>query len=370
MLELRKDDFDSFFDAPYHAYRGDTQFVQPMRAELRRMLDPKANPLFRGGAPHELWTAVRDRVPVGRLVCHVHPASNAKFGWRRAYYGFFECTDDLAVARALMERAQDFARAQGCDTLIGDFSLTAMQQIGVVTGGFERRAYVDQRWNPAHLPGLLTALDFTMTFPMRTFEVDLARVPLDALEREFVAPARADASLRWTTVDRKRLPEHLEEIRQVLNDSFAENPMFVPLTADEMRFQSDGLSLVIDPAITQLVHDAEGPAAVMVCIPDLNPFLRATRSRYSLRTLGALWRLRTRRDRAVVIFGGVARRHQGRRIAGAVIAIVARALLDRGYRTLGVTWISDENQASLAQMRRLGAREMHRCALFTRAVAP
>lgn len=370
MLELREGDFGAFFEAPYHAYPGETRFVQPMRADLRRMLDARANPLFASGAPRELWTAIVDGVPKGRLVCHLHPASDARHGWRRAYFGFFECVDDRDVAAALLAKAEQFARAHGRDTLIGDFSLTAMQQIGIVVGGFEHGAYVDQRWNPPHLPRLLESLGFTATFPMRTFEVELAKVPLDALDRDFVVPARADASLRFGTVTRAELPAHLEAIRTVLNDSFEHNPMFVGLTAEEMRFQSDGLSHVIDPSITQLVHDAQGPAAVLVCIPDLNPFFRETRSRYSWRTPLAFWRLRSRRERAVVIFGGVAQRHQGKRLAGALIAIVARALIARGYRQLGVTWISDENHASLAQMRRLGARELHRCALFSRAVAP
>lgn len=368
MLEFRRNDFASFFDAPYNAYPGDARFVQPMRGDLERLLDDKKNPLFVTGASRELWTALVDGVPVGRLVCHLHPASNRKFGWRRAYFGLFECTDDQNVANGLLTRAGEFAFTQRCDTLIGNFTLTAMQQIGVVTGGFDEAPYVDQQWNPAHLPRLLAAAGFAEVFPMRTFEVDLAKVPLDTLEAQFVAPARADPAFRWSAVRAADLPAQLEDIRTVLNDSFANNPMFVPLTAEEMRFQSDGLSHVIDPAITQLVYDADGPAAVMVCIPDLNPFFRATRSRISWRTLGAFWRLKTRRDRAIVIFGGVTQRHQGKKLAGAVIAVVARALITRGYRTMGVTWISDDNHASLAQMRRLGAREMHRSALFSRPV--
>ncbi len=368
VLEFRRDDPTAFFEAPYGAYGDDPRFVQPLRGDLMRLVDARKNPLFAQGAPRELWTAHRDGVAIGRIICHVHPASNARHGWRRAYFGMFDAPDDLTVAAGLLHRSESFARAQGCDTLMGNFNLTAMQMIGVVTEGFEHGAYADQVWNPAHIPRLLTANGYKATFGMRTFEVELARVPLEELEAHFVHTMEPEFT--WRSLSKRTLPRQLEEIRAILNDSFDRNPMFVPLTPEEMQFQTDGLSHVIDPAITRLVHDASGPAGVMVCIPDLNPFFRATRSRLGWRTLPAFWRLKTRRDRAVVVFGGVVQRHQGRKIAGAIITVVARALRERGYRTLGVTWISDDNKASLAQMRRLRATPMHRTMLFQKTITP
>jgi hypothetical protein len=143
--------------------------------------------------------------------------------------------------------------------------------------------------------------------------------------------------------------------------------MFVPLTPEEMRFQAQDLSHVLDPRITALVHDRQGPVGVVLCIPDLNPMLRAMSSRVGL---SAPWhylqfRLRRRR-RAVIVFYSVAARMQGRGLNGAMLHRVTTALKAARYTTLGITWIADVNGSSLRQVERLGATTLHRLHLFTR----
>ena len=49
----------------------------------------------------------------------------------------------------------------------------------------------------------------------------------------------------------------IEILRELLNDSFFENPYFVPITGDEFRFQIGPFKRVMDPAIS-LVAEMDG----------------------------------------------------------------------------------------------------------------
>jgi hypothetical protein len=205
---------------------------------------------------------------------------------------------------------------------------------------------------------------------MSTFELDLeAFDPASLLAGASIAWP-ADPALHWAELRTRDFDRVLEQVRVVLNDGFARNPMFVPLTPEEMRFQAKDLSHVLDPRITALVHDALGPVGVVLCIPDLNPMLRGMGSRLSF---AAPWHfLKFRhlpRRRAVIIFYSVAERMQGRGLNGAMLHRVTAALKAAGYRTLGLTWIADVNGASLRQVERLGARQLHRLHLFSKVVA-
>ena len=104
-------------------------------------------------------------------------------------------------------------------------------------------------------------------------------------------------------------------------------------------------------------------------IPDLNPFLRATRSRLRVTTPWHYLRFRTTRTRAVIIFYSVAARAQGRGLNAAMLHRVTTALKAAGYTHLGITWIADVNQASLRQVQKMGARPLHRLHLFRKALA-
>ena len=338
--------------------------MSPLASDLRRILDPAKNPLFLRAGAGRFYTAHRAGDVIGRIVAHVHHASNARHGLARSYFGFFDCADDVEAARSLLGAAEDFGRAQGCSEIAGNFNLTAMQQIGVATAGFDNAPYTDQVYNPPHLPALLAACGYAPTFPMRTAELDLLRFDPETLLGEKQRAVLADRSLRWETLRRRDVPRLLRDVRRVLNDGFDRNPMFVPLSDGEFLFQAADMMWIVDPRISALVHGAEGPAGVVVCIPDLNPLLRATGSRLTPLTPLHYLRFRWRRRRAVIIFYSVARARHGQGLNGAMLYRVTRALKDAGYATLGITWIADENAASWRQVEKLGARELHRLHLF------
>ena len=368
-IHLRDDDVNAFFRVPFEVYPKDSLYVSPLRSDLTRALDRAKNPLFGdvGAGIRRVITAHRGGRTVGRIVAHVHGASNRLHGERRGSFGYFDCADDLEVARLLLGEAERFALGNGCDTLTGNFNLTAMQQMGVVTSGFDAVPYSDMHYNPPHIPRLLAACGFTPTFPATTFELDLRRFDPATLLRGPAAERLDDDALDWAELRTRDFDRVLEQVRIVLNDGFARNPMFVPLSTEEMRFQAKDLSHVLDSRITSLVQDREGPVGVVLAIPDLNPMLRAMRSRLTLATLWHLVRFRFgSRRRAVIVFYSVGERMQGRGLNGAMLHRVTSALKSAGYTSLGITWIADVNGASLRQVERLGARRLHRLHLFTK----
>jgi hypothetical protein len=362
-IELRQGDVAAFFDAPFNAYDPGDGYVSPLRSDIVRMLDPAKNPLWTAGNPFAFWTAHRAGRPIGRIIAHVHRQSNARHGTARCQFGFFDCADDAAAARILLDAAADFARAQGQSELVGNFNLTAMQQAGVMTGGFGAQAYTDMVVNPPHVARLLEENGFARFFPMQTFELDLGT------QTEFAArqldPA---AGFHFAPIAKSSFAARMEEARLVLNDGFAANPMFVPLTAEEFRFQAGEMMSILDPRLSSVLMQGERPVGTIICIPDLNGFLAATRSRIGFATPFQYLRYRLRRRRAVIIFYSVASDMHGQGLMGAMLARTVTALQNAGYERLGITWIADGNAASLRQMARLGAKPLQQLHLFRKAM--
>jgi GNAT superfamily N-acetyltransferase len=369
MLELREGDLETFFRVPFLAYGAESLYVSPFRSDLARFLDPAANPLFRHFGARRFFTALRDGRPVGRIVAHVHRPSNVRFGLARSYFGYFDCADDIEAARLLLAQAESFGRAEGATELAGNFNLTAMQQMGILTEGFENAPYTDQVYGPPHLPRLLTECGFEPFFPISTFEVDLTRLDPQILLGEKPRAAAADPALSWETLVRRRFNRQVLDLCRVLNEGFDRNPLFVPLTEEEFLFQTQDMMWIVDERIACLVREGDRPVGTVVCIPDLNPFLRATGSRLTLATPWHFLRSRFTRRRAVIIFYSVSPSHQNRGLNGAMLYRVTTALKSAGYDRLGITWIADINGASLRQVERLGARRLHRLHLFRKALA-
>ena len=362
-LTLVEGDFAPFFEAPFHAYGPDSPYVSPLKSDLRRFTDPAQNPLFADPDDIAIFAALRDGRPAGRITAHVHRASNALHGWNRAYFGYFDCADDEGAADLLLGAAEDWARARGFGEIMGNFNLTAMQQIGVVTGGFDGDVFTDLVWSPPHVARMLQARGYAAEFPMTTFALDLTTAEPPAIGQKQRA-ILDDPDFAFAPITRRNIRRRMEEARVILNAAFARNPMFVPVTAEEFHFQAKDMAWIVDPRISAMLTHRGTPIATILCVPDMNPFLRRVRSRMGVTAPWHFVRHRMRNDRAVLIFSAVLPEWQGRGVNPVVLRRVIEGMQGAGYRTLGNTWIADVNPASLAQKAKAGARPLHRLHLF------
>ncbi len=348
-----------------HIYTPDSPWVPPLDGDLRRMLDAGANPFFRHGEATP-FLAVDERVePVGRILAHVSHRHNVRHGERASFFGYFECRDDVEAARALVDAAREFGVQHGCTVLRGPFNMTAMQEMGILIEGFENPPVVDETYTAPWYPALLESAGLTPTFPVTTYRVDdLAETDPDALLAARHRALLADGRLRIRPANMKAYDREIETLRELLNDSFADNPYFVPITGDEFRFQIGPMRRVMDPAIS-LVAELDGvPVAFCVALPDFNPLLKRMRGSMGPRQIMTFLAGKALVRDAVVIIIGVQRPLQGRGIMRAVQAELVRALRRRRYRTLTITWIADVNEKSRATARALGGRPWHRLTLY------
>ena len=369
MITIAERNFDAFFEAPFHCYPGDVLYVSPMKGDLKRFLSAGVNPLFPSERDFTYFTAHRDGRVVGRITAHVHRASNIKYGWQRAYFGYFDCADDDEAAAALLGAAEKWGRQNGFTEIAGNFNLNAMQQIGVVTGNFERLPYTDLVYSPRHVHALLERNGYQRFFPLTTFENDLSTTDPAPLFGDRQKEMMRSGEFAWAPINQRTLKTRLEEARVILNDAFANNAMFVPVSKEEFDFQVKEMAWIMDPRISAILHHKGEPAATIICIPDLNPLMKATRSRIGLATPWHFLKHRLNRKRAVLIYSAVCSRFQGQGVNPLVLHRVLSAMKAAGYETLGGTWISDENKASLRQKEKMGAKPLHRLHLYRKSLA-
>ncbi len=361
-LELREGDFEAFFEAPFAAYGHASPYVSPLKSDLKRFLAP-SNPLFSGASKLTYWTAHKNGRVLGRITAHIHHESNECHHELRGCFGYFDCVDDKEVAQALLQQAEDWCRAQGMTRIAGNFNLTAMQQIGVVTDFFQNEPYTDQIWSPPYLQTLLDKCGYQAVFPMTTFEVDLTAVaPLKPGPKH--QAIMDDPAFSFVPITRKNIAARIEDAREILNSSFQKNPMFVPVSKTEFAFQAKDMKWILDPRISTMLTYQDKPAACVICIPDVNPFLRAIRSRLGWMLPWHFLKHRFFNKRAVVIFVGVMPDLQNLGVAPVMLRHMIRSLQKAGYEKMANTWIADENPASLAQAQKVGGVPLHRLHLF------
>lgn len=363
MKLIENENINDFFEVPFKVYK-DSQYISPFKDDIKRFLSKK-NPLIRHFGELTFFVAYNDEgQPVGRITAHIHHKSNELHQMKRGFFGYFDCEDNIETARLLLGAAEKWLKARGMTEIAGNFNLTAMQQIGVMVDGFEKQPYTDQLYTPPHIHKLLEELGFSPFFPVTTFELDLKALDLSVFIDPKLEALKKNPDYEFRTLEKSKLKEQVEFACSLLNDGFKNNPMFVPLTNEEFWFQAKDMSLIIDEKITSFVYYKKEPAGVVIVIPDFNPLMKEFRSRLSWKLPFKLFTYRKKAKRCILIFASVRGDQHSNGLGLVMVNEALRNMKERGYETMGVTWVSDENKAPLAMVKRTGAKPYHRLYLY------
>src|SRR5512136_2995834 len=92
-----------FLTFPWRIYKGDPLWVPPLLPERRKTIDPRKGNFFKDGYA-QLFIAWKDGRPAGTMACSEDQSATHSRGYGECLIGFFECSEDYAVAQALFER--------------------------------------------------------------------------------------------------------------------------------------------------------------------------------------------------------------------------------------------------------------------------
>ena len=303
-MKIKAGNINDFFEVPFNVYK-DNLYVAPFKDDIKRILS-KDNPLMKHFGELTFFVAYNDQdIAVGRITAHIHRKSNELHKLKRGYFGFFDCEDNKETAQLLLLAAEAWLRDKGMEEILGNFNLTAMQQIGVMVDGFDNFPYIDQLYSPPHIHKLLEHFGYTRSFPVSTFEVDIKNFDHSYLLDDKAVSLIEHADYKWETLSKKILKDQLKFACDILNKGFKDNPMFTPLTFEEFYFQAKDMSLIIDEKITSFVKYKGEACGIIISIPDLNPLLKEVRSRLSFSLPWKFFKLKRNPKRCLLVFASV-----------------------------------------------------------------
>ena len=126
-----------FRELPFALWSGSPLWAPPRLAGEDARLEPERGEVA-------AWIARRDGRAVGRVAA-----------WSEGRFGFFDCEDDEAAARALLDAARAWA---GGVPLVGPQGFLPDEERGVLVSGFSEPGTTGRPWHPPHVARLLSLL--------------------------------------------------------------------------------------------------------------------------------------------------------------------------------------------------------------------
>lgn len=362
-------DVSRFLNLAYAIYGDDPHWVAPVLMDVKKVFSD-VNPLFQH-AEMQLWIARREGRDVGRIAGIIEQNHNAFHGERTAFFGFFECVDDAAVAAQLFATVSVWAKAKGMTRLLGPMNPTTNDECGLLVDGFDSPPVLMMSYNPRYYATLIEGVGCTKAKDLLAFGFDIANSPRERLARFMGKFRKREPDVRITPIAKRTLTEQLAQVKTVYNQAWEKNWGFVPMTDPEIDFMAERLKPLLTDGLAFVAEEGATPIGFLLAMPDFNEAFQPLRGRLLspglFRALPYFLGWRTPRYVRCLTLG-VTAGYRNRGIEAAMLAEALTASLRLGFQRGEASWILEDNLAVQRTIGLFGGEPYKTYRVYERAV--
>ncbi|MEP1151924.1 MAG: GNAT family N-acetyltransferase [Balneola sp.] len=267
------DERKKFIEFPYQHYADNDVWVPPLRMDQNKLIDPKKNPYFEN-AEMALFIAEHNGKIAGRISAVVDHRFNKHHGTKTGHFGFFECIDDQETANLLFRVASDWLREKGMKDILGPASPGMMDTIGLLVDGFDKQPYLMMPYNKPYYQQLIENAGFKEDMDLLAFVVDKKDIDLTRFQRALDLVYRRYPSLHIRKVNKRKLNEEVEIVRNIYNQAWKDNWGFLPLTYEELQHTAEDFKMILDTDFAHIAEIDGKPVAFSIALLDYNQIFK------------------------------------------------------------------------------------------------
>jgi GNAT superfamily N-acetyltransferase len=345
-----------FLTLPWKLYKGDANWIPPLLANQRELLNFKHHPFY-DDAAIETFVAYEDDEPVGRIAAIANHAHNRRFGERRGFFGFFESIDDQAVADALFAAARQWFATQNLDTIRGPANPSLNYEVGLLIDGFDSPPFFMMTYNKPYYGRLIENCGLQKSQDLYAFwgHVDMLAT-IDKKIGFIIEQSSERFGIQVRNLDANRFAEDVEKFLDIYNRSLVATWGFVPLSTGELKHIAMGLKRLIIPELAVFAEVEGKSVGAAFCLPDYNSRIKDIDGR--LFPLGFIKLLRNKRriKRFRVLSTNVIPEYQRWGVGMVLMGGLVPKVLEYGIQEAEFSWVLESNTLSRATCERAGAR--------------
>ena len=210
---------------------------------------------------------------VGRISASVDDNFNKFWNEKVGFFGWFECVDDIEVAKALFDQAEKFLKAEGMTSMRGPSSFTSNDDyFGFLLEGYDSPPRIAMTYNPAYYLALSEKAGLTKAKDLYAWYLS-AQIELPERIVKIAERTKQREKITIRPLNMKKLFEDAAILKDLYNKIWEKNWGFVPMTDDEFNYQVKKLKDIVWPDFV-VFAEVEGKAiGFNLVVPDVNQAL-------------------------------------------------------------------------------------------------
>jgi GNAT superfamily N-acetyltransferase len=266
-----RQDIRRFIQLQYDLYKGDDNFVAPLRMEMKGIVTGKHNSMLKRG-PFERYIAFKDGCPAGRVIVGIDEELNRKKGYMHGYLSLFECIEDYEVAKALLDKAAGWLREKGITYVQGPVSPTGGDDYrGFLYEGFDSPPVLMNSYNFKYYNDFFDRYGFKKWLDLYAFRYDLDDV-VGAKRDKAVEYAMKRYGFTADPLDLDNIEGEIKDIKRILDIAMPEEwEDMTPPSLDTIREFASVYRKLAEPDLIYIARTEQGePIGFSVALPNYN----------------------------------------------------------------------------------------------------
>ena len=263
-----------FLHLPWQIYKDSPHWIPPLRMNQKELVGFARHPFYDDG-DRQMFIAVRDGQPCGRIGAIINNSHNRRYDEKRGFFGFFECVNDLEVATGLFDAAKQWLREKGMTEARGPANPSLNYECGLLVEGFDLPPTFMMTYNHDYYEELILANGFSKSQDMYSFwgSVDM----LETMDKKLdfvVNESIKRFNLKVRRMDRSNFDQEVRLFLDIYNQALVGTWGFAPMSEAEVDHMSRSLRRLIVPEMTTVCEVDGKPIGVVFGLLDYNPRIK------------------------------------------------------------------------------------------------
>lgn len=324
---LTKKELRDFFALPQKLYKGNKYNAPAFISEEKAEFDPKINGAFEFCIARK-FVAYKDGVPVGRIAGIFNQKYNIKKDVRQVRFTRFDFINDFEVARALIEKIEDWARELGMNEIIGPIGFSDLDKQGLLIQGFEEMDLYITPYNHAYYPEIIEKLGYGKAADWVEYEIKVPDKPFERLDK-LAGEVKKRYGFEYLEIKSfKDIKPYLTEVLMVImNEAF--EPLFgvAPINERQAKREADLIKLIFKPGFATAVLKDGKIVGYGFLAPNITKAMQVCNGKLTLRGLFALMRSLKKFDKVDCYSIGVLKAYQSKGVNAMIMANSMKELI-------------------------------------------
>lgn len=339
-------DLIKFIKFPMKLYKDNKYYVPPLISEEINTLDKSKNGIFKNSmATAHYFLAYKNGEIVGRIATIVNWKEVREQKKTKARFGWFDFIDDKEVSKALIDKAKEFGKSLGLESLEGPVGFSNLDKAGLLTKGFDEIPTMVTLYNSEYYKQHLIDLGFEEASTWLEYKLTLSEeLPSRVVKFNKLIKKRYNLSL-LRFKNKHELKEIVEPMFELLDKTYGHLSSYVPFEPEQIQYYKEKYINFINPEFVTSVIDSNNKLiAFAVTMPSYSKALQKAKGKLFPLGWYHFYKASKKNDTAAFYLIGIDPEYQGKGITAIVFTEMFRTFKKYGISNLETNPELEENK--------------------------